>query len=371
MTQQMRVAILHDYLNQYGGAERVLEALLEVYPSAHIYTLLYDAERTRGAFASNITKTSFLDLKFIRNNHRLFIPFMPFAARMLKSDERYDLVISSSAGYGKGINVRGKYHVSYCHTPLRYAWELDHYLRGIPLMPWPVKELIARPIGRALQRWDYKTSLGVNVFIANSEHIREKIRVYYKRDALVVYPPVDTKTFYPDRGEERGDPYYLMVGRLLYYKRFDLGVTAFSTMKRRLIVVGRGPEYARLRALADPRYVTFVSSPTDQELRRIYSNASGLIFPQVEDFGLVAGEATACGTPVLAYGEGGGAEIVIPGKTGILFHEQSVKAIESAVREAEKTLWNRKVITDRTKRFSKEAFKEGLANVLRSAGVGA
>jgi len=362
----MRVAILHDYLNQYGGAERVLEAILEMYPAADIYTLLYDGEKTRGAFAANIAKTSFLDIPFIRRRHRLFIPFMPLAAKFLKSKERYDLVISSTAGYGKGIGVTGRYHVSYCHTPLRYAWEFD-YLKDVPFSPWPVKEGIMRPIARALRRWDERTAGRVNVFMANSRHIQGKIRAYYKRDAIVVYPPVDTKLFYPER-ERVHEPYYLMAGRLLYYKRFDLGIRAFNEMKRRLVVVGKGPEYANLAAMADARYIRFVPSPDDAELRRIYSNAEAFIFPQVEDFGLVAAEALACGTPVIAYKEGGGGEIVSPKRTGVIMREQTSAAVIAAVREAERTQWNRKAIAAEAEKFSKEAFKRNFEAVLASVG---
>lgn len=363
----MRVAILHDYLNQYGGAERVLEVILEIFPSADVYTLLYDGEKTRGAFAANIVKTSFLDVPFVRKRHRLFIPLMPIAARFLSSGETYDLVISSTAGYGKGINVKGRYHVSYCHTPLRYAWEFD-YLKDIPFSPWPVKEAIMRPIAKMLRRWDERSAQVVNVFIANSKYIRGKIRAYYNRDAQVVYPPVDTSIFYPDRLKGSPEPYYLMAGRLLYYKRFDLGICAFNNMKRRLVVVGKGPEYSKLQFLADPKYVTFVASPRDEELRKLYSNARGFIFPQIEDFGLVAAEAITCGTPVIAYGKGGGSEIVTHGKNGIIFKEQTVKAIEVAVREAEKITWDRKAIAISAKEFSRDAFKEGFRKVLKSAG---
>jgi len=362
----MRVAILHDYLNQYGGAERVLEVFLELFPEADLYTLLYDERRTGGRFKGRVTKTSFLDFKFVRKHHRLFLPFMPLASEKLKGNGEYDLIISSSAGYAKGFGVRGKYHICYCHSPLRYAWEWN-YMKEMPFAPWPLKESLIRPILNRLRKWDKKAAQNVNVFLANSNYIKDKIRVYYGRDAEVVYPPTNASVFKYQKQEKSGG-FLLMVGRLLYYKRFDLGIRAATLLRKKLVVVGRGPEYKKLKALADLRFVSFMEAPTDQDLAKLYNQAEFLIFPQIEDFGLVAAEAQMCGLPIIAYDEGGSQDIVKSGKTGVFFKVQNSEAVAKAIRAAEKISWHREKIAETGGRFGKSAFVCRFLEVLESLG---
>jgi len=354
----MRIAITHDYLNQFGGAERVLKTLIEMFPEADLYTLLYDKEKTNGIFEGKVKGTSFLDMPGVKSRHRAFIPLMPLATALMKPKEKYDLVISSTAGYGKGIKIKAPYHISYCHSPLRYAWEID-YLKNLPFSPWPLSHYVSHPIAHLLRNWDRKAAQNVNFFIANSDFIASKIRAYYGRDAVTVYPPVDTKTFYLEPETKQKD-YYLMVGRLLYYKGFDWGILAFNQLRKPLKIVGRGPELEKLKKLAKSPLIEFVSNnPKDSELRKIYNEAKALIFPQIEDFGLVAAEAQACGLPVIAFDQGGGREIVEHKKTGILFNqEQSPEAIAKAVREFENFHFNRKAIAKSAERFSKENFKK-------------
>lgn len=371
----MRVAILHDYLNQYGGAERVLRALLEVFPSADLYTLLYDGERTRGAFEGRVTGTSWLDLPMVRRYHRAFIPLMPLAAATLTSARNpYDLVISSSAGYAKGINIKGRVHVSYCHSPLRYAWEFD-YLKEVPFSPWPLREAVLKPVARLLKRWDRNAAEGVDVFVANSHFIAEKIFAYYGRPAEVIYPPVDTNFWKPlSRTELKTHQpparhYYLMVGRLLYYKRFDLGIRAFQMLGKPLVVVGAGPEEEKLKVLARSSHISFLKNLSDDALRSVYAHAKALILPQVEDFGLVAAEAQACGTPVIAYGKGGGAEIVVDGVTGLHFAPQTPEALADAVRRFETMRFDRRAIVRNAQRFSARTFVKDLTRVITRAAT--
>lgn len=365
----MKVAILHDYLNQFGGAERVLEAFLELFPEADIYTLLYDPKRAPTMFEANIKKTSFLDCPLIRHHHRMFIPLMPLAAHFLKSKESYDLVISSSPGYGKAINVRGKYHICYCYTPLRYAWEID-YLKDLPFAPRPLKESIGRPIAGWLREWDEKAAEKVNLFVAVSGFIAQKIKSYYGRESVVLYPPVDTDVFRPKANAAEGERYYLMVGRLLYYKRFDLGINAFNQLARPLKVVGMGPEFEKLKKMTRSPFIEFVPKVSDSELRTMYSNARALIFPQIEDFGLVAAEAQACGCPVIAYRGGGAKEIVREGKTGVFFDEQMPRSLVKAVQNFEERQFNRAAIRRSALRFSKERFKEEFIEIVTNAGFG-
>lgn len=369
----MRTALFHDYLNQFGGGERVLKVFADMFPDADIYTLLYDEDRTRGMFKGRSIKTSILDVGFIRKHHRMFIPCMPFATELMRVRGDYDLIISSSAGYAKGFGYHHRrghnynpYHICYCHSPLRYAWEID-YLKNLSFSPRLMSKDFLRPVAKWLRGWDKNASSRVNLFIANSRFISEKIKSYYGRGAEVLYPPVDTDKFCHDSEAKHGD-YYLMVGRLLYYKGFDIGIEAFNRMKRRLVVVGSGPEEKKLKQLANPAYVSFVSGISDSELVGYYNGARALIFPQIEDFGLVAAEAQACGLPVIAFNKGGGPEIVMNGKTGLLFSEQSPEAIMSSVREFEFKKFNRKNISEQAKRFSKESFKENFLGLVRGTG---
>lgn len=363
----MKVAILHDYLNQFGGAERVLQTILELFPEADIYTLLYDQKRAPKLFEANIKQTSFLDCPLIRHHHRMFIPLMPFAAEFLRNKEPYDLVISSSAGYGKAINVRGKYHICYCHSPLRYAWEID-YLKDLPFAPAPLKEAIGRPIANWLRAWDKRTAGRVNLFVANSNYIAKKIKSYYGRESVVLYPPVDAEIFYPDAKKGNEGNYYLMVGRLLYYKRFDLGIEAFNHLLKPLKIVGQGPEADKLKKMAKSPLIEFVTRVSDSELRGLYSNARALIFPQIEDFGLVAAEAQACGLPLIAYRKGGAEEIVIDGKTGMFFDEQAPRSIIKAVHDFELKKFSRISIRRAALRFSKDNFKKKFMEIVGDAG---
>ncbi len=361
----MRVAILHDYLNQFGGAERVLQVLLEIFPDADLYTLVYDKEKTRGLFEGKVKGTSFLDWPLVRRYHRLFIPFMPLAAASFKQKGDYDLVVSSTAGYAKGFNIKAPYHVSYCHSPLRYAWEID-YMKDLPFAPSGFKTAVAKPIAKLLKRWDRKASAKVNFFIANSAHIAEKVRSYYGREAAIVHPPIADDIFYPEPEGKRD--YYLMAGRLLYYKCFDLGILAFNQLKKPLKIVGRGPELAKLKKIARSPYIEFIEDADDAALRLMYSNAKALIFPQVEDFGLVAAEAQACGTPVIAFDQGGAREIVVHKKTGLLFPNQTPEDIIEAVQAFEGMNFDRRAIAKSALRFSKDNFKRNIADIFAEFG---
>ncbi len=368
----MRVAVLHDYLNQYGGAERVLEAILEFFPDADVYTLLYHRGKTLGRFEHYRIKTSVLDIPPVQKHHRLFIPLMPLAAELLKLERNYDLIVSSSAGYAKGFGGGGNaFHICYCHAPLRYAWESE-YLKGLPFAPTALAHRVGKFIARRLREWDKRAAGKVNVFIANSSFIREKIRAYYGRDAEVIHPPVDTGIFHPalpaEASAKEGD-YYLMVGRLLYYKLFGLGIEACKRLNVPLKIVGSGPEERALRRQANgARNITFVKGASDDELRVLYSGAKAFLFPQTEDFGLVAAEALSCGAPVIAYGEGGSRDIVEEGKTGLFFPYQTVESLMGAMRRSENIRFDRNHIALRAERFSKEEFKRKFGDILKETG---
>ena len=362
----MRVALVHDYLNQWGGAEQVLQTLLEIFPEADIYTLLYDEKKTGGKFKGKIKKTSFLNFAFARNNHRIFIPLMPLAALALRIPPKYDLIISATAGFAKGVSYpKSIPHISYCHTPLRYAWEEKSYLHTLLS---PVSMMLSTPLLAYLRRFDYKAGQKPNIILANSNFIKEKIKNYYGREAKVIYPPVDLSTFYPEPAKAKKDSYFLATGRLLHYKRFDLVIQAFKMLGLPLKIVGSGPEEMTLKKLAagdkNIEFSPFINNPDD--LRRTYSGARALIFPQVEDFGLVAAESLACGTPVIAYNAGGAKEIVTD-KSGVLFYEQTPECLALAVKKfiTEEKKFKPKTVSLEAQRFSKENFMRDIHQVIK------
>ncbi len=366
----MRVALVHDYLNQYGGAERVLECLMEMFPDAPVFTLMHDREKTADRFAGRVERTSFLDFPFARRHHRLFIPLMPLAAKTINLGSDFDLIISDTAGFAKGIRYdhRNTQHISYIHTPLRYAWEQKEYLGGIMTN---FQLAISRPLLGFLRDWDYRAGKRPNVLIANSKFIAKKIKEYYGRPARVIYPPVDTSVFYLDSESNKSKAksnYYLAVGRLLHYKKFDLVIEAFKKIGLPLKIVGSGVEASNLATMIkklEAKNIELLPFMEDEkELRQLYNGAKALIFPQVEDFGLVAAEAQACGLPVIAYADGGATEIVEHGRTGILFPQQSVESLIGAVELFKKKRFQRRVIAASARRFSKEHFQEEIVKLI-------
>jgi len=366
----MKIALVHDYLNQLGGGERVLDALLQLYPDADVYTLLHDEVKTRGLYKEKVVGTSFLDFPFARRHHRLFIPLMPLAAKSINLKDTYDLIISDTAGFAKGItyNQKTTKHLSYIHTPLRYAWETKTYFND------SVKNRMIRFFGAPafayVRRSDYWAGQKPDILLANSHYIAGKVKEYYGREAAVVYPPVNTATFYPEAGHGN---YYLALGRFLEYKRFDLIIDAFIKLGLPLKVVGAGRQELSLRtrskALSAGRQesnnIEFLPfQPKDEDLRRLYSGAKAFIMANEEDFGLVMAEAQACGTPVIAYNAGGAKEIVADGEQGVLFNEQTPESLVEAVRRFETMTFDPASIAASADRFSKQQFMEGISQAV-------
>lgn len=363
----MRVAIAHDYLNQYGGAERVVESFCEIFPDAPIYTLFYDEEKTKERFKDRQVHTSFLNFssipllhKIVINYHRFFIPLMPLAAWLMKIND-CDIVLSSSAGFGKGIRMgKGIIHVAYCHTPLRYAWEFYRYFN------WPLYlKVLTAPAFWFLRYWDKLAGQKPNKLIVNSRFIAEKVKNYYKRSSEILYPPVDTEKFCINKKVTKGN-YFLAVGRLIHYKKFDLIIQAFNKLNLPLLIVGNGPELINLKKMAKSPKIEFIINITDEQLVLIYNGAQAFIFPQIEDFGLVAAEAQACGTPVIALNQGGAKEIVTDGKTGVLFDNQNVDDLITAIKRFQIMHFDPKNIRESAMRFSKTKFKKEILKAVRS-----
>ncbi len=328
----LRVAIVHDWLVVYAGAERVLEQMLEVFPQADLFAMVdFLPGNERGFIRNKSVTTSFTQkLPFARKMYRQYLPLMPLAVEQFDLSS-YDLVISSSAAVAKGV-ITGpdQLHICMCYSPMRYAWDLTHqYLRESNLTSGP-KSWLARWMLHKLRLWDLRTANGVDEFIAISNFISRRIQKVYRRDSTVIYPPVDTSGF--DIGGDRGD-YYLTSSRMVPYKRIDLIVRAFADMPdRKLIVIGDGPEMTKIRKLATSN-VTLLGYQPHEVLKYHLQTAKAFIFAAEEDFGIAPLEAMACGTPVIAYGRGGARETVTDGVSGLHFHTQTAGAIRDAVVE--------------------------------------
>ncbi|MFY9457723.1 MAG: glycosyltransferase [Candidatus Spechtbacterales bacterium] len=355
----MRVALVHDYLNQYGGAERVLAAFCEMFPDAPIYTLVYDAKLTGFAFEGRNIKTSFLQkVPFAASRHRYFPIFMPYAVEQLDLSG-YDLVLSDSGSYAKGVITKpNTLHVSYCHTSHRYVWENSHKLIGEFGYPRIIKAL--SPLFMTYVRvWDVTAAERVDAFIANSEFVRRRIKKYYGRDAAVIYPPVNWERF---SIQEPAD-YFLMVGRMVPYKKFGLAVDIFNQLGLRLKIIGDGPERKKLEKKAHSN-IEFLGLVSEPNLPEYYARAQALIFPQEEDFGVVALESMASGRPVIAYRAGGALEIIKEGEDGVFFDEQTSDSLIDAIGRFQDIQFDPKLIREHAMRFDKERFKEEIRNFI-------
>ena len=336
--RRLRVAIVHDWLTVYGGAERVLEHMLAVMPQADVFTLVdFVPDDQRGFLGGRKPRTSFIQrLPFARKHYRHYLPLMPLAIEQFDLSG-YDLVVSSSYAVAKGV-ITGpdQLHVSYVHSPVRFAWDLQHqYLRqsGMAhgMASWAVRALLHQ-----LRLWDTRTANGVDHFLANSQFIARRVWKVYRRAAEVIYPPVDIGDF---RLVEGKGGTYVTVSRLVPYKRVELLVEAFARLPdRHLTIIGAGPELERLRRVA-PSNVELTGFLPDAEVRRRLERARAFLFAAEEDFGIVMVEAQACGTPVIAYGKGGACEVVRdldrPGATGVLFAEQTADSIVDAIARFE------------------------------------
>jgi len=362
-TPQPRVALVHDYLVQDGGAERVFAALIELYPTADCFVLIHDEARSPDVFRRTRIRTSFLDrMPYAKRAYEWYLPLMPLAAEHLDLSG-YDLVISSSSSFAKGVITEpGSTHICYCHTPTRFLWqERLGYLDDLP-QPKFIKAILP-PFLHHLRQWDRIAAERPNRLVTNSETSRARIRHYYGRDADIIPPPVDVTRIPMSDGPGRT---WLTGGRLVGYKRFDLVVKAFAKLNLPLTIFGIGPEMQKLRAMAGPK-TTFLGRVTEDQKIALYRDAIGFIAPQLEDFGITAVEAMAAGRPVLTYGKGGGAETVVDGVTGRHLETQSWEEIGDLVIRFDASRFDPAAIRAHAETFSAERFKERFASFIEHA----
>ena len=348
----MKVAIVHYWLVGMRGGERVVEALCELYPQADVFTHVYVPELISESIRQHHITTTFINsLPNAPKRYKTYLPLMPLALEQL--DLRgYDLVISSESGPSKGvISPPDALHVCYCHTPMRYIWNMYHeYRTGAGLLT----RLLMPPLAHYLRMWDVTSAARVDSFVANSATVARRLRRYYGADSEVIHPPVDTSAFTIAPPDEVGD-YYLMVGELVSYKRPDLAVHAFNKLNRKLVIIGGGEMLQEIRRIAGSS-VTVMGSQRFDVLQHHYARCRALVFPGEEDFGMVPVEAMASGRPVIAFGRGGATETVVEGKSGVFFAEQTVDAIIAAVKKVEATTFDPLQIADRAKQFGREQF---------------
>ena len=354
-----RVAVIHDWLTGMRGGEAVLEAILEALPKAELFTLFHFRGSVSARIESRRIHTSWLQPLARRvSDYRKLLPFFPSAVRQW--DLRpFDLIVSSSHCVAKGVRARGKPHLSYCHTPMRYIWDRfdDYFPRTRPLLRGA-----AKPVAARLRRWDVSTAAEVTQFVANSTFVRDRIERFYGRQAEVVHPFVDD-AFLQAPLEAGRDDYHVVVSALVPYKQVELAIAAATAAGRRLVIIGGGPLLKKLRAAAPPN-VELTGSVETSRIVSVVGRARSLILPGVEDFGITALEAMALGTPVVALGRGGALDSVIPGTTGIFFEEPAVESVRRAIEQVESRQWDRQSLRRHAAGFSRTRFQERFNSVL-------
>lgn len=346
-----KIALVHDYFVQMGGAERVAEAMHDSFPSAPVYTTVALPKGLPGGLRTADIRTSPMQhLPSLERRFRHYFMLYPFAIENFDLSQ-YDLIFSSSSGYAKGVRRRrNAIHVCYCHTPMRWVWRYDDYVEregfggtvraALPSLLW------------GLRKWDLRASRQPNYYIANSRLVAQRIKKIYGREAFVIPPPIDVQRF--EMADEVGD-YYLVLSRLMPYKRIDLAVEACKRANRRLIVIGDGPDRARLEKLADDR-IEFLGRQPDSIVNYYAARCRALLFPGEEDFGMAPLEVNAAGRPVIAYRGGGAVETVVEGVTGVFFDQQNSHSLAQAIEEFEGLSWRQEALRHHAEKFDRTVF---------------
>jgi glycosyltransferase involved in cell wall biosynthesis len=359
----MKVAIIHYWLVNMRGGEKVIEALLEMFPEADIYTHVYNPKAVSALIKGHHVYTSRINnLPFAKKLYQMYMPLMPNALMDFNLQD-YDLVISSEAGPAKGVVPNpNAYHICYCHSPMRYLWDMYHeyFRKSRPIVRFFMKRLIPN-----LRLWDVISANLVDLFIANSAYVAKRIRRYYNREATVIFPPVNIENFLAI--ERTPKDYYLFFGQLTGYKRADIAIEACIASGRKLVVAGSGAKRADVKKYQKTGLVTFKGRISDEEAAPLFAGAKALLYPGIEDFGIVPVEAQAAGCPVIAYRDGGALETVKENITGLFFNEQTPKSLIAAMDNFERnevTFNRRELFKDHVQQFSTMAFREQIQKVL-------
>jgi len=362
----LRVALVHDFLNQYGGAERVLEALTEIFPQAPIYTIIYDSDKMRGKFANKKIYTSFFQKlpKFLRKRYKYFLPLLPTAPETFDLRD-FDLIISSSSAWSKGVVTRlNTLHIAYIHSPMRFVWDYnERYLKEENKIKF---RFFIRPILSYFRLWDRLAADRPDYLIANSYYTQERIKKYYRRKSEVIYPPVNHKTWFTEDKNNKKLNYFLIVSRLSPYKKIDKVIEVFNKNELPLVVVGEGKQKKYLKSMAK-KNIKFLGWISEDKLPKIYAGARAFIFSGEDDFGIAPAEAMTQGVPVIALKRGGIKEILEEGKTGEFFKAPLPPLIIKAVNkfiENEKN-YDRDYIKQSVEKFRKERFIEEFQNFIK------
>jgi glycosyltransferase involved in cell wall biosynthesis len=361
---QPKTALVHHWLVTRRGGERVLEALMELFPDADLFTLVCDRASLLPAYRNRRIRTSLLQhLPRAAQWYRFYLPLFPAATRRLDLSG-YQLVITSDAATMKGVRTSPDcMHICYCYTPMRYVWSgYETYLRATG----PLGQVVFPPLASWLRRWDYAAAQRVSRFIGISRNVVDRIRLYYNRESTMIFPPVDTDYFRPASPGQPSGNYFLAVSQLVPYKRIDLIVDAFNRVSLPLIVIGDGHEKSKLERRAQSN-IRFLGAQPDAVVLRAMQGCRALVFAGEEDFGIVMAEAQACGKPVIAFDRGGAREIVVDGITGVMFSEQSVKSLLGAIAQFEPVRFDPEIIRNSTLRFSRQRFLKEFSSFVEGA----
>ena len=354
-----QVAVVHEWFVDHSGSEKVVEQILKVFPHADIFSVVEFLPENLKYFVQNKkVKTTFIQkLPFAKKKYRSYLPLMPFAIEQLDLSG-YDIIISSNHAVAKGVLTRSnQIHFCYCHSPMRYAWDLYHQYMEESKVGYGLKGLLTRWVLHKIRQWDVIASYRVDHFIANSSYVAKRIKRNYNRSADVIYPPVAIDSF---KCVEKKEDYYVTLSRLVQYKKVDVIVEAFNKLPdKKLIVLGDGPDKGKLKKLAGPN-IEFKGFVEQEEINSYVSRAKAFVYSADEDFGITPVEAQACGTPVIAYGKGGVLETVIEGQTGLFYEKQSATYLASAIKEFEEMhkKFDPKFIHIHAQQFSEERFKQ-------------
>jgi glycosyltransferase involved in cell wall biosynthesis len=354
--KKIKVAIIQEWLTTMGGSEKVVKAIAEIFPEADIFALVVNKDliKTLGFEHKKIRSSIIQKLPFAKNKYRAYLPLFPFAIEQFDLRE-YDVIISSNHAVSKGVLTNNdQLHITYCHSPMRYAWDLHHQYLDEEGLGFGMKGILARYFLHRIRIWDWLSSRRPDYFVSNSNFIGMRIQKVYQRESVTIYPPIEVDSF---KLEILKDNYYVTSSRMVPYKKIDLIVEAFSKMPdKKLIVIGDGPDYKKIQSKASSN-IEFKGYLSFEDLIKYLQKAKAFVFAAIEDFGMLPLEAQACGTPVIAYGKGGSLETVKHGVTGILYKEQNINSIVDAVDKFEQMSFDPVIIRAHAENFSTEIFK--------------